>query len=182
MKIYTKTGDKGTTSLIGGKRVYKCDDRIESYGTIDELISFVSLLNDQENLDIDTNIILQTIKSTLMLCATRIACYDEQTLLKYETIELDDILFLEKEIDRMDLYLDKLDSFILPGGNQTISLCHVCRTISRRSERLLVKLIQNNEIVDENVLIYINRLSDYFFTLGRYYVKMLNVNEVKWKI
>lgn len=179
MKIYTKTGDKGTTALIGGTRVPKFDVRIESYGTIDELMSFIGLLHDQPQVDDATKNILITIESRLMDCAAIFAA-DELTKKKIPQIKDSDIEFLETTIDNYYSKLDPLNAFILPCGHQAISLCHVCRTICRRAERQVVKLASEIEI-PENTNMYINRLSDYFFALSRILSKKLNVEQIKWQ-
>lgn len=179
MKIYTKTGDKGTTALIGGTRVPKYDVRIEAYGTLDELMSFIGLLHDQPQVDSATKNTLITIESRLMDCAAILAA-DEATKKKIPQIKDSDIEFLEKTIDSYYSELEPLNAFILPCGHQAISICHVCRTICRRAERQVVKLASEITI-PENTSRYINRLSDYLFALSRILSKKLNVEQIKWQ-
>jgi len=179
MKIYTKTGDKGTTSLIGGKRVSKYHPRIEAYGTVDELISYVGLLRDQ-NIDEETRAFLIEIQSNLMNCASILAADCTDCKVQIPKILPEDIYKIELEIDRMDSILEPLESFILPGGHQIVSLCHVCRTICRRGERIIIKLSEETP-VSEDLIIYINRLSDFFFVLSRKISKELNVEQIPWK-
>jgi cob(I)alamin adenosyltransferase len=180
MKLYTKTGDKGETGLIGGTRVPKNDIRIETYGTVDELNSFIGLLTTYsitpENLTF-----LRIIQNNLFRIGANLATDTSKVsvnadfMLKSETIEQ-----IEKEIDRLDSSLPPLHSFILPGGSQSGSLCHVCRTISRRTERRLFEL-NNVYSVDFHILIYFNRLSDYFFELARYLTLASGAEEICWK-
>lgn len=179
MKIYTKTGDKGTTSLIGGKRVAKYHPRIEAYGTIDELISIVGLLRDQD-IDHESKFFLIEIQDKLMNCASILAADCDDCKVQIPQILPEDIYSVELEIDRMDSLLEPLTSFVLPGGHQTVSLCHVCRTICRRSERIIIKLSEETP-VPEDLIIYINRLSDFFFVLSRKIAKELNVEQITWK-
>lgn len=178
MKIYTKTGDSGTTALIGGTRVPKHHIRIECYGTVDELCSWVGLIRDQdiekhekENL-IEIQDRLFTIESLL--------ASDDSGNFNLPLISNGDIEFLEKEIDRMTNLLPPLKSFLLSGGNTIVSYCHVTRTICRRAERLVLKLNEEYKI-DELILIYLNRLSDYFFVLSRKIGMDKNAKEVLWK-
>jgi cob(I)alamin adenosyltransferase len=179
MKIYTKTGDKGTTSLIGGKRVAKYHPRIEAYGTVDELISTVGLLRDQD-IDMETKHFLISIQDKLMNCASILAADCSDCKVQIPKILPEDIYSVELEIDRMETLLEPLTSFVLPGGHQIVSLCHVCRTICRRSERIIIKLSEENP-VPEDLIIYINRLSDFFFVLSRKIAKELNVEQINWK-
>jgi len=179
MKIYTKTGDKGQTSLIGGKRVPKYHPRIEAYGTVDELISFTGLLRDQ-NIDDNTRQFLIEIQDRLMNCASILAADCTDCSVKIPQILPDDITNVEKQIDLMDNELLPLSSFILPGGHQVVSLCHVCRTICRRAERNIIKLSEDTP-VPEYLIQYLNRISDYFFTLSRKLAKDLNVQQINWK-
>jgi cob(I)alamin adenosyltransferase len=165
MKIYTKTGDNGETALIGGKRVKKFHPRIEAAGTIDELISFIGFLHDQ-NLEYNTSQVLLKIQDRLMVCTAILATdYEDSKTTVPTLIELD-ISYLENEIDIMQSNLSELNSFILPGGHKVVSLCHVIRTICRRAERNTLKL-SDELFVPEPVLKYLNRLSDYFFVLSR---------------
>jgi len=178
MKIYTKTGDKGTTSLIGGKRVSKYHPRIEAYGTVDELISFVGLLRDQD-IDHETKLFLIEIQGTLMSCASILAADCSDCKAPIPLILPEDTQKLELEIDNLDTLIEPLTSFILPGGHQIVSLCHVCRTICRRCERIIIKLSETTPIPEE-LIIYINRLSDFFFVLSRKTAKELNVEQIPW--
>lgn len=178
-KIYTKTGDKGETSLIGGTRVPKYHERIEAYGTIDELISYIGLLRDQK---IDKHLInaLIEIQDRLMTCASIIATDCENCKVKIPEVYETDIEFLEKEIDKMEAELPPLSSFILPGGHQTVSFCHIARNICRRSERLAIK-VKDQFKHSEKVIQYLNRLSDYLFVLSRRLSIDLNAKEIAWK-
>ena len=163
MKTYTKTGDNGTTSLIGGERVLKCDLRVEAYGTIDELIAHIGLLNDLIKNN-DYNKLLTSIQSKLMICSSVLASNNNSKITIDEITE-DNILAIEDEIDKINVTLPKLTNFIIPGGHITVSTCHITRTICRRAERCVVRI--NN---DKRLLIiikYLNRLSDLFFVLSR---------------
>ena len=179
MKIYTKTGDKGTTSLIGGKRVPKYNPRIEAYGTIDELISYIGLIRDQ---DINEKIkaSLLSVQENLMVCAAILATDCEDCKIKIPELKETDITLLETEIDAMESELEPMRSFIIPGGHQIVSYCHIARTICRRAERIAIKL--SDELhVPELILKYINRLSDYLFVLSRKLGKDLHINEIPWR-
>ncbi len=185
MKIYTKTGDNGTTALFGGTRVKKHHIRIESYGTIDELNSWLGLLRDQ-NIDDSSKKTLMLIQEKLFTVGAILATDPEKSILKsgkerlnIPKIDMEDIKFLEKEIDNMDENLPPMTHFILPGGHTTVSYCHIARTVCRRSERLASHL-HENEPFDERVLNYINRLSDYLFVLARKLSKDLQAEEIKW--
>lgn len=179
MKIYTKTGDKGTTSLIGGKRVPKYNPRIEAYGTIDELISYIGLLRDQE-ISAKVKADLLTIQENLMVCAAVLATDCDDCDIKIPEMKETDIVFLEKEIDAMENELEPMRSFIIPGGHVIVSHCHVARTICRRAERIAIKL-SDELTVPEAVVKYINRLSDYLFVLSRKLGKDLHINEIPWR-
>jgi cob(I)alamin adenosyltransferase len=179
MKIYTKTGDKGTTSLIGGKRVPKDHERIEAYGTVDELMAYIGLVRDQK-IDQHAENILLKIQDRLMVCASLLAadcedCHDQLPQLRDE-----DINMLEEEIDRMEARLDPLRSFILPGGHTTVSYCHIARNVCRRAERTAIRLAGLTTVPDI-VIKYLNRLSDYLFVLSRKLSKDLEVAEIRWK-
>jgi cob(I)alamin adenosyltransferase len=178
MKIYTKTGDTGTTSLIGGKRVPKYDKRIEAYGTVDELISWIGLIRDQK---IDKGIIksLTCIQDRLMVCASILAADCDDCKIKLPSLQEDDVVVLERLIDNMEEELKPLSSFILPGGHTIVSWCHIARNVCRRAERNILKL-SADFYVQENVIKYINRLSDYLFVLSRKLGKDLNVVEIPW--
>jgi cob(I)alamin adenosyltransferase len=179
MKIYTKTGDKGKTSLIGGKRVSKYHQRIEAYGTIDELMSYIGLIRDQE-IDTDSKAILIEIQDRLMTCASVLATDSEDGTVKIPEIKEQDIEFLEKEIDRLDAELPPLRQFVLPGGHTVVSYCHIARTVCRRSERIIIKLSEEF-FVPELIIKYINRLSDFLFVLSRKFSKDFNIKEIPWQ-
>ena len=178
MKIYTKTGDKGYTSLIGGKRVPKFHARIEAYGTIDELISYIGLIRDQQ---ISVVVVKQLIdiQDRLMTCSSLVACDNDDCKTKVPNINEDDILPLEHAIDEMERTLKPLQSFILPGGHVVVSHCHVARTICRRAERCVLKLAQE-ETVPEEVVMYLNRLSDFLFVLARKLGNDFQIKEIPW--
>jgi cob(I)alamin adenosyltransferase len=180
MKIYTKNGDKGETSLIGGKRVKKSHPRIDAYGTIDELISFAGLLRDQ-NIDEHHVKFLIKVQDKLMTCAAILAADCEDCKVRIPELVEKDILDLENEIDSIQSNLLELKSFILPGGHPAVSICHVTRTVCRRAERLIINLA-DNYLVPENVIKYINRLSDYFFVLSRRLSADLQIVEHQWPI
>ena len=179
-KIYTKTGDKGETSLIGGTRVPKYHDRIEAYGTLDELNSFIGYLRDQIT---DTHLceVLFRVQENLFTAESLLATDPEkQQKRSLPQLSEDDVAELENEIDIMNLHLPALSSFILPGGHPLVSLCHVCRTVCRRGERTIIKLAAVND-VDEILIKYINRLSDYLFVLAREMAFVNNVPDLPWK-
>ncbi|HET8829779.1 MAG TPA: cob(I)yrinic acid a,c-diamide adenosyltransferase [Pelobium sp.] len=165
MKIYTKTGDKGYTSLIGGTRVPKHHLRIESYGTVDELNSYIGLIKDQDILQEDQDV-LKEIQDRLFTVGSTLASDPEKSRMQIPDLLDADIELLEKQMDEMNTFLPPLKHFILPGGNTTASYCHIARCVCRRAERLAVHLAET-EFVDEKVIIYLNRLSDYLFTLSR---------------
>jgi len=185
MKVYTKTGDRGTTALFGGTRVPKDHIRIESYGTVDELNSHIGLIRDQE---INSNYkeILIEIQDRLFTAGAILATPpDKETLkngkprLNIPKISENDIELLENEIDAMESDLPPMTHFVLPGGHTTVSYCHIARCVCRRAERLSVHLA-HIEPIDELVLKYLNRLSDYLFVLARKLSADLNAEEVKW--
>jgi cob(I)alamin adenosyltransferase len=165
MKIYTKTGDKGFTSLIGGTRVAKHHIRIESYGTIDELNSYIGLIRDQDIAMHDKDV-LKHIQDRLFTIGSSLASDPEKSKMVIPDLTVDDIEMLEKEMDAISEQLPPLKHFILPGGNNAISFCHIARCVCRRAERITVHLAEEST-VDEKVNIYLNRLSDYLFTLAR---------------
>jgi len=178
MKIYTKTGDKGQTSLLSGNRVSKYNSRIEAYGTVDELNSFIGFLI---RLDIYTYtvVLLKLIQNRLFSIGSTLALDENKYNIVIPKISEIDIEILEKEMDRIESELPKLSNFILPGGHQSVGMAHICRSVCRRAERLIVKLSENEEI-DELVIKFVNRLSDYFFMLSRKFMKDFNVEEVIW--
>ena len=181
MKIYTKTGDNGTTSLIGGERVKKYDLRVEAYGTVDELTAFIALLSDELCEDERTEHIpaeLAAIESQLMSVAALLAV-GKGGEGKVAPIADERITMLEEAIDRMQAELPAITKFTIPGGHRALSLCHVCRTICRRAERAALRVADVAE-VDSSATIYLNRLSDYLYTLGRIVTERLKVEEKLW--
>lgn len=178
-KIYTKTGDKGETSLIGGKRVPKYHDRIEAYGTVDELNSFVGLIKEH---DIDEHYkqVLLNIQECLFVTESNLARDEGDVKVEIPVLQMSDINFLEKEIDIMQNKLPEITNFILPGGSLVAAYCHVARTVCRRAERIIIKLSEHVEI-DEILLQYFNRLSDYFFVLARKIAHDNGGGDVIWK-
>ncbi|MFZ4581522.1 MAG: cob(I)yrinic acid a,c-diamide adenosyltransferase [Paludibacter sp.] len=179
MKIYTKTGDQGETGLIGGTRVSKSDIRIEAYGTIDELNSFVGLLASHEALASELKT-LETIQHRLFVIGSYLATDTNKTkIAEVSIIRSKDIEKIEQEIDKMNAVLPELTAFILPGGCVEASFCHICRTISRRAERKIVEVSKFYNI-DNHIIIYTNRLSDYFFTLARYISLKIGAKEILW--
>jgi len=178
MKIYTKTGDKGYTSLIGGTRVPKHHIRIESYGTVDELNSYIGLIGDQDINSHDKEILKQ-IQDRLFTIGSSLASDPEKSKMIIPDLHLADIELLEKEMDLMNEHLPELKHFILPGGSNTVSFCHIARCICRRAERITVQLA-GESTVDEKVNIYLNRLSDYLFTLARKIGNDSKIPENQW--
>ncbi|MEW7292646.1 cob(I)yrinic acid a,c-diamide adenosyltransferase [Aquimarina sp. 2304DJ70-9] len=185
MKIYTKTGDKGTTALFGGTRVPKHHIRIDSYGTVDELNSHIGLIRDQK-IDQHSKDILVIIQDKLFTAGAVLATDPEKAILKsgqkrlnIPTISDEDIELLEKEIDKMNESLPPMTHFVLPGGHQTVSFCHIARCVCRRAERLATALYEI-EPFEETTLKYLNRLSDYLFVLARKLSLDLKADEIKW--
>jgi cob(I)alamin adenosyltransferase len=180
LKIYTKTGDKGTTSLIGGTKILKSDLRIEAYGTVDELNSYVGLCRDLLT-DESSGKILQEVQDRLFTIGSSLACDPEkEPKMKIPDLKEDDVALLEKEIDKMNEVLPEMKNFILPGGHPAVSHVHIARCVCRRAERCCVRLQQeNNE--DGLIIKYLNRLSDYLFILARYTSHQLKVKEAPWK-
>jgi len=178
-RVYTKTGDKGQTSLIGGTRLPKHHIRIEAYGTVDELNSFVGLIRDQE-IDSHTKTILIEIQDRLFTLGSLLAADPVKSKMKLPEIKEEDIVLLEKEIDKMDDVLPEMKHFVLPGGHTTVSYCHLARCVCRRAERATLKLAEN-EKVDEILYKYLNRLSDYLFVLSRKLAMDLKADEIPWK-
>jgi cob(I)alamin adenosyltransferase len=214
MRIYTKTGDKGSTSLIGGTKVPKSHLRIESYGTVDELNSFIGLLNDQLSLAgsqtppspgitlpspndapnsaqhpgsapplfTDIHPLLREIQDRLFTIGASLACDPEkEPKLKIPDLKKEDLTTLEKAIDKMDVILPPMKSFLLPGGHIAVSTAHVARCVCRRAERSCVRLQEESLFVEPIVIRYLNRLSDYLFMLSRYTGHLLNAPEIPWK-
>lgn len=185
MKVYTKTGDTGTTALFGGTRVTKDHIRIESYGTVDELNSHIGLIRDQE-INFHYKDILIEIQDRLFTVGAILATPPEKEIKKNGELRLknlgiidSDIELLENEIDGMENDLPPMTHFVLPGGHTTVSYCHIARCVCRRAERLSVHL-NHNEPVGENTIKYLNRLSDYLFVLARKLSQDLKADEVKW--
>lgn len=185
MKIYTKGGDKGTTTLIGGKRVLKNHPRVEAYGDVDELISFIGVVISDAPAGHERDV-LEKIQKELMLISAHFA--SDEGVKKIKELTEDDITFLELEIDRMTGELPVQKAFILPGAPRVSSGCHVARTVCRRAERhsLAILLSENSgtasadaESVERGIK-YLNRLSDYLFTLGRYYCHKCGGKEIFW--
>ena len=178
MKIYTKTGDKGETSLLGGKRVPKDHIRIEAYGTIDELNSFLGVVRDSIE-DISQQMILESVQNNLFTIGSLLA--NEGKSSKYiPDLNPEAVLALEKAMDEMDATLSPLTNFILPGGHTIVSFCHIARCVCRRAERRLVEL-DHSESVDPKLIEYLNRLSDYLFVLSRKISSDMGVEETIWK-
>ena len=181
IKIYTKTGDAGKTSLIGGTKVAKSHIRIDSYGTIDELNSFIGMVRDQTN-DEHSKEVLKEIQDRLFTIGSSLACDPEkEPLMKIPDLKEEDITYLEREIDKMNEVLPAMKNFILPGGHLAVSTTHVARCVCRRAERICVAMQENNDFIDLLVLKYLNRLSDYLFVLARYIGYLLNAEEIAWK-
>jgi cob(I)alamin adenosyltransferase len=185
MKIYTKTGDTGTTALFGGTRVPKHHIRIESYGTVDELNSYLGLIRDQD-IDAHYKNLLIEIQDKLFTIGAILATQPEKAILKngkerlnIPKISNEDIERLEHEIDSMNEALPAMTHFVLPGGHQTVSFCHIARCVCRRAERL-TSALNDMEKVEPKVLIYLNRLSDYLFVLARKLTYALQADEIKW--
>lgn len=179
MKIYTKTGDKGTTSLFGGKRVSKSELRIDTYGTVDELNSWIGVVRDQE-INLSRKSELVEIQDRLFTLGSILATEPGNTKVKIPTLVESDIEFLEKKIDGMDAELEPMRFFVLPGGHQSVSFCHVARTVCRRAERLTIALHEQQPL-DLSVIKYLNRLSDYLFVLSRKITAELKCEETPWK-
>jgi len=185
MKIYTKTGDKGTSALFGGTRIPKHHIRLDSYGTIDELNSWIGLIRDQE-IDTLSKKTLLTIQDKLFTVGAILATDPEKAILKNGKERLSipkisdiDITFLEDNMDAMEANLPQMTHFILPGGHTTVSYCHIARTVCRRAERM-ISFLNENEPIDANVLSFINRMSDYLFVLARKLSFYLKAEVIKW--
>jgi cob(I)alamin adenosyltransferase len=192
-KIYTKTGDKGNTALIGGTKVPKSHIRIESYGTVDELNSYIGLLSDHlaasseavshPVFPISASIqLLREIQDRLFTIGASLACDPEkESKMKIPDLNEEDVKVLEQDIDRMNEVLPEMKSFILPGGHIAVSTAHVARCVCRRAERICVRMQEEGQFIDPLVIKYINRLSDHLFTLARYAGHLLHVPETPWK-
>jgi cob(I)alamin adenosyltransferase len=179
MKVYTKTGDTGETSLFGGKRVKKYNLRINAYGTSDELNSWIGLIRDQD-IDKHYKTILNEVQDRIFTLGSQLAADPDKPKLKMPHIEAKDIELLETEIDKMDESLPAMTKFTLPGGHTTVSYCHLGRCVCRRCERLVIEL-SDEAVVDPLIIQYLNRLSDYLFVLGRKLAQDLNAEEVYWE-
>ena len=181
MKIYTKTGDDGTTSLIGGTKVPKSHLRIEAYGTVDELNSYIGLCKDLLTDEKGKKILLE-VQDRLFTIGSSLACDPvKEPKMRIPDLKETDIELLEKEIDRMDETIPPMKNFILPGGHTTLSELHIARCVCRRAERCCVRLELESQEVEEIIIKYLNRLSDYLFVLSRYTGHQLNVEEIPWK-
>ncbi|MHB1146546.1 MAG: cob(I)yrinic acid a,c-diamide adenosyltransferase [Lutibacter sp.] len=185
MKIYTKTGDKGTTSLFGGTRVPKYHLRIEAYGTVDELNSYIGLIRDQK-IDTHTTKILLKIQNELFTLGSMLATPPEKEILKsgkerlnINKITEESVALLENEIDLMNESLPPMSHFILPGGHTIVSFCHITRCICRRAERITT-LLSDESTINPQILVYLNRLSDYLFVLARKLTVDTQALEIPW--
>jgi cob(I)alamin adenosyltransferase len=181
LKIYTKTGDLGKTSLIGGTKVPKSHLRIETYGTVDELNSYIGLLSDHLT-DAHCIGVLREVQDRLFTIGASLACDPEkEPLMKIPDLKEPDIHLLEREIDAMNEVLPPMKFFVLPGGHPAVSTAHIARCVCRRTERLCVSMQEQDLFVDPLVIKYLNRLSDYLFVLARYVGHLLGVAEIPWK-
>ncbi|MDT8417227.1 MAG: cob(I)yrinic acid a,c-diamide adenosyltransferase [Lutibacter sp.] len=185
MKIYTKTGDTGKTSLFGGARVPKYHLRIEAYGTVDELNSYIGLIRDQK-IDQHTTEILLKIQNELFTLGSMLATPPEKEILKsgkerlnINKISEESVTLLENEIDLMNESLPQMTHFILPGGHTSVSFCHITRCICRRAERITTQL-SDESTINPNILVYLNRLSDYLFVLARKLTVDNHAQEIPW--
>ena len=186
MKVYTKTGDSGTTALFGGTRVPKNNIRIDSYGTVDELNSYIGLIRDQE-MNTDYKKILIEIQDRLFTVGAILATPPEKEIMKNGEKRLKnlglietDIELLENEIDTMEDALPQMTHFVLPGGHTTVSSCHIARCVCRRAERICVSMLVDGEFMPDLIIKYLNRLSDFLFTLSRFISFTHNVADVEW--
>lgn len=186
-RIYTKTGDKGRTGLIGGTKVPKSHIRIDSYGTVDELNSYIGLVGDQLDQQahpqfMAVNSVLREIQDRLFTIGASLATDpDKESKMKIPDLKEDDIDLLEKEMDRMEEVLPEMQAFLLPGGHVAVSNAHVARCVCRRAERICVQMQEDGEYIEPIVLKYLNRLSDYLFMLARYAGHVLGVAEIPWR-
>ena len=181
MKIYTKKGDTGTTQLIGGTRVPKHHIRIETYGTVDELNSFIGLIRDQQ-IDSHYRTVLIEIQDRLFTIGSSLASDPEKSRMKIPDLNEEDVTHLEKKIDEMNEKLSEMKSYVLPGGHTTVSFCHIARCVCRRAERLATTLSEGSDNAVEPLIIkYLNRLSDYLFVLSRALSHDLKAEEIPWK-
>lgn len=179
-KVYTRTGDKGTTSLIGGRRVPKYDDKVEAYGAVDELSAFMGVLQDAEGTPQKIQEVLAVMQRCLLTLESLLALDNDAEIRKMmPTLADSDIKYVEDRIDEISEQLPPLRAFVIPGGNRLASHAHVCRTVCRRAERRAWKLASHEE-VDILCLTYLNRLSDFFFVLSRYFVNLGGDTESGW--
>lgn len=178
MKVYTKTGDKGTTGLIGGTRVPKHHLRIDAYGTVDELNAHIGLLRDQD-LDKETIDLLLEIQDRLFTIGSHLAADPEKSKMKLPELHDSDVELLEKAMDQMNETLPEMRSFVLPGGHPIVSYCHIARCVCRRAERLVVGLAESSSI-PAVIVQYLNRLSDYLFVLSRLLTQHFKATETPW--
>ncbi|MCB9189155.1 MAG: cob(I)yrinic acid a,c-diamide adenosyltransferase [Flavobacteriales bacterium] len=179
MKVYTKTGDQGETSLFGGKRVKKYELRIEAYGTSDELNSWIGLIRAQE-IQQTHQFVLEEIQDRIFTLGAQLAADPDKPKLKMPHIKAEDIAFLETKMDEMDESLPVMTKFTLPGGNTVVSYCHLARCVCRRCERRVIELSET-AVVDNLIIQYLNRLSDYLFVLGRKLAQETDAPEVYWE-
>ncbi len=180
MRVYTKTGDDGTSGLIGGTRVEKYDLRLESYGTVDELNSWLGLIRSQP-IDQNTREVLLSVQNNLFVIGARLATdLSRADLADKLPLSMDDIAKLEKEMDLILDHLPPMEHFVLPGGSNTISYCHLARTVCRRAERRVCQLAKGVSTPPE-IIKYLNRLSDYLFVLSRKIAVDEQVDEVQWR-
>ncbi|MBL7733046.1 MAG: cob(I)yrinic acid a,c-diamide adenosyltransferase [Chitinophagaceae bacterium] len=181
MKIYTKTGDRGTTSLIGGTKVPKSHLRIEAYGTVDELNSYTGLCKDLLTDEASVKM-LQEIQDRLFTIGSSLACDPEkEPRLRIPDLKETDVQLLEKEMDRMNEAMPEMKNFILPGGHPTLSHIHIARCVCRRAERCCVRLDEGDAEVEGLIIKYLNRLSDYLFVLSRFTGHQQGIPEIPWK-
>jgi cob(I)alamin adenosyltransferase len=181
LKIYTKTGDLGKTSLIGGTKVPKSHIRIDTYGTVDELNSWIGVIGDYAT-EAHSKLILKEIQDRLFTVGSSLACDpDKEPLMKIPDLKESDISLLENEIDLMNEVLAPMKFFVLPGGHLAVSQTHIARCVCRRAERCCVNMQEQAIFVDPLVIKYLNRLSDYLFVLSRYFSYQLEVPEIPWK-
>lgn len=180
MKVYTKTGDKGQTSLVGGQRVSKCCERLESYGTVDELNSHIGVLITYCSDDKDKDFLVD-VQGKLFVVGGYLATDNSQREIRQGNIVTTEMVEeVEHEIDRLQELLPPLKLFILPGGSRAASYAHVCRTVCRRAERCILRLVETGAEVDDNVTAYVNRLSDYLFVLARKLNVDNNTDDIVW--
>jgi len=180
MKIYTRTGDDGTTSLSGGRRVPKFNIRVESYGSVDELISWIGMLRSCKENEKRRKFLIN-IQDQLMICGAVLSSDPKDNKVGKLKPDNEWITILEREIDKMENSLPPLENFILPGGNQIVSYCHIARCVCRGAERMALKL-NETEKIPEIIYKYLNRLSDYLFVLSRMLSFELDNEEIKWTI